>query len=135
MVDPGVLFFLEKKFELVEKALFRGAQKQDETSDSYLSRVDVILDVTELLAKGADLKDIQSYIALRGSRIASDDKKIQETCHLGIRCRIWWGAGVVKVQGRYPKGTRDSKPMTTQPSQWRKQVRKTNRKPSGSKRS
>ena len=64
---------LEKKFELVEKALFRGAQKQDETSDSYLSRVDVIW--TDLLAKGVDLKEIQSYIVLRGSRIASDDKK------------------------------------------------------------
>ena len=30
---------LERKFEIVEKALFRGAQKSDETSDSYLSSV------------------------------------------------------------------------------------------------
>ena len=33
---------LEKKFELVEKALFRGQQGADETSDSYLSRCDVV---------------------------------------------------------------------------------------------
>ena len=64
---------LEKKFELVEKALFRGSQKVDESSDSYLSRTDVIW--TELLTKGADLKEIQSYIILRGSRLNADDKK------------------------------------------------------------
>lgn len=64
---------LEKKFELVEKALFRGSQKVDESSDSYLSRTDVIW--TELLTKGVDLKEIQSYIILRGSRLNADDKK------------------------------------------------------------
>ena len=64
---------LEKKFELVEKALYRGGQKMDESSDSYLSRTDVIW--TELLAKGIDLKEIQSYIILRGSKLNSDDKK------------------------------------------------------------
>eukprot|EP00435_Cladocopium_sp_Y103_P044369 s247_g12.t1 len=64
---------LEKKFELVEKALFRGTQKSDETSDSYLSRVDVLW--TELLSKGVKLEEIQSYIILRGSRLNSEDKK------------------------------------------------------------
>ena len=64
---------LEKKFEIVEKALFRGAQKSDETSDSYLSRCDVIW--TELVNKKIDIKEIQAYILLRGSRLSSDDKK------------------------------------------------------------
>ena len=64
---------LEKKFELVEKALFKGIQKTDESSDSYLSRVDVIW--TELLSKGVDLKEIQSYIVLGGSRLNMEDKK------------------------------------------------------------
>ena len=64
---------LEKKFELVEKALYRGQQRADETSDSYLSRCDVIW--IELISKKIDLKEIQAYILLRGSRLGSDDKK------------------------------------------------------------
>ena len=64
---------LEKKFELVEKALYRGSQKMDESSDSYLSRTDVVW--TELLAKGVDMSEIQSYIILRGSKLNADDKK------------------------------------------------------------
>eukprot|EP00435_Cladocopium_sp_Y103_P052793 s935_g16.t1 len=64
---------LEKKFELVEKALYRSNQKSDETSDSFLSRTDVIW--TELLAKGTSLAEIQSYVILRGSRLNADDKK------------------------------------------------------------
>ena len=64
---------LERKFEIVEKALFRGAQKSDETSDSYLSRCDVIW--TEFVNKKIDIKEIQAYILLRGSRLSSDDKK------------------------------------------------------------
>ena len=38
---------LEKKFELAERALHRSSQKSDETSESYLSRSDVVW--TELL--------------------------------------------------------------------------------------
>lgn len=64
---------LEKEFELVEKALYRGQQRADETSDSYLSRCDVIW--IELISKKIDLKEIQAYILLRGSRLGSDDKK------------------------------------------------------------
>ena len=44
---------LEKKFNTVEKALYRGSQKSDESSDSYLSRNDVIW--TELISKKIDL--------------------------------------------------------------------------------
>eukprot|EP00435_Cladocopium_sp_Y103_P029874 s473_g7.t1 len=64
---------LEKKFELAEKALFRSAQRADETSDSYLSRCDVTW--TELLAKKVDLKELQAYIVLRGSKLGAEDKK------------------------------------------------------------
>ena len=64
---------LEKKFELVEKALFRSQQKSDESSDSYLSRCDVVW--TELISKKIDLTEIQAYILLRGSRLGAEDKK------------------------------------------------------------
>ena len=64
---------LEKKFELAERALYRSSQKADETSDSYLSRSDVLW--TELLSKKVDLKELQAYIVLRGSKLSADDKK------------------------------------------------------------
>ena len=64
---------LEKKFELVERAIFRGQQKSDETSDSYVSRNDVVW--TELLSKNVRLEEIRAYVLLRGSKLANDDKK------------------------------------------------------------
>ena len=64
---------LEKKFELAERALFRGAQKGDEGADSYLSRCDVVW--TELLSKKLSLPELQAYIVLRGSRLTPEDKK------------------------------------------------------------
>ena len=41
---------LEKKYDIVEKALYRCTQKQDESNDSFLARCDVAW--IELLAKG-----------------------------------------------------------------------------------
>ena len=64
---------LEKKFELVEKALFRSVQKADESSDSFLSRCDVIW--SDLLSRKLDMDEVRSYITLRGSRLTPDDKK------------------------------------------------------------
>ena len=64
---------LEKKFELAEKALYRGSQKSDESSESYLSRCDVVW--SELLAKQVSLQEMQAYIVLRGSKLSSEDKK------------------------------------------------------------
>ena len=64
---------LEKKFELAEKALYRSAQKADESSESDLSRCDVTW--TELLSKKVDLKELQAYIVLRGSKLGHEDKK------------------------------------------------------------
>lgn len=64
---------LEKKFELAEKALYRGGQKPDETSDSYLARSDVIW--TELISKNVQLQELRAYVVLRGSKLPSEDKK------------------------------------------------------------
>ena len=64
---------IEKKYEVVEKAVFRNSQKPDETSDSFISRSDVVW--TELESKGITLSEIRSYILLRGSRLSSEDKK------------------------------------------------------------
>ena len=64
---------LEKTYELIEKAFFRCSQKADELSDSYLSRCDVIW--SDLLMRNIDMKQVQAYVILRGSRLTSDDKK------------------------------------------------------------
>ena len=69
----GAIPLEKKKFDIVEKALFRGAQKTDESSDSYLSRNDVIW--TESISKKTQLSEIQAYILLRGIRLNSEDKK------------------------------------------------------------
>ena len=64
---------LERQYEFVERALYRCAQKSDESADSYLARADIMW--SELLAKSIDLKSIQSYVTLRGSLLSSEDKK------------------------------------------------------------
>ena len=64
---------LERKFELAEKALYKCVQKTDESSDSYLTRCEVVW--TELLARNVKLEELQAYIMLRGSRLNPDDKK------------------------------------------------------------
>ena len=64
---------LEKRFEIVERSIYRNVQKPDESSDSYLSRSDVVW--TELLSKGIQLEEIRSYVLLRGSKLTSEDKK------------------------------------------------------------
>lgn len=64
---------LERKFELAEKALYKCVQKMDESSDSYLTRCEVVW--TELLARKVKLEELQAYIMLRGSRLSPDDKK------------------------------------------------------------
>lgn len=64
---------LERKFELAERALFKCQQKGDESSDSYLSRCDVVW--SELLARNMKLEELQAFIMLRGSRLTAEDKK------------------------------------------------------------
>lgn len=48
-------------------------QKSDESSDSYLTRCDVIW--TELLARNMQLSELQACIMLRGSRLSREAKK------------------------------------------------------------
>ena len=64
---------LERKYETVEKALFRCSQRSDETNDSYLARTDIYW--TELLSKKTSLEEIQAYVVLRGSLLSQEDKK------------------------------------------------------------
>ena len=64
---------LERKYESVEKALFRCIQKSDESNDSFLARTDIYW--TELLAKKTSLEEIRAYVVLRGSLLTQDDKK------------------------------------------------------------
>ena len=64
---------LERKFDVVEKALFRCNQKVDESSDSYLARAEVVW--SELLMKKVNMTEVQAYITLRGSRLSMEDKK------------------------------------------------------------
>ncbi len=51
---------LERQYEYVERALYRCAQKSDESADSYLARADIMW--SELLSKSIDLKAIQAYL-------------------------------------------------------------------------
>ena len=64
---------LEKKYEYAERALFHCQQKGDESADSYLARADIMW--AELNAQNIKLKELQSYITLRGSTLSSEDKK------------------------------------------------------------
>ena len=64
---------LERKFDIVEKALFRCSQKVDESSDSYLARAAVLW--TKLLMKKVNMTEVQAYITLRGSKLSMEDKK------------------------------------------------------------
>lgn len=64
---------LEKKYEAAEKALFKCAQRQDESNDSYLARADVLWQ--ELLNKKMQLDELKAYIILRGSNLSMEDKK------------------------------------------------------------
>ena len=64
---------LERTYELIEKAFYRCSQKADELSDSYLSRCDVIW--SDLVMRNIDMKQVQAYAILRGSRLTSEDKK------------------------------------------------------------
>lgn len=64
---------LEKKYQCAERALFHCIQKQDESNDSYLARADILW--TELISKQIKLEELQSYIVLRGSGLAAEDKK------------------------------------------------------------
>ena len=64
---------LERKYEMVEKALYRCQQRVDESADSYLARTDVVW--SDMLARSVSLEEVQAYTILRGSRLQQEDKK------------------------------------------------------------
>eukprot|EP00435_Cladocopium_sp_Y103_P010407 s1891_g2.t1 len=64
---------LEKKYDVVERALFKCIQRQDESNDSFLARCDVHW--SELKSKKIDLDEVHAYILLRGSLLNTEDKK------------------------------------------------------------
>ena len=64
---------LERKYEYVEKALFRSQQKTDESNDSYLARMDVVW--TEMTSRVLSMEELQAYVLLRGSQLQAEDKK------------------------------------------------------------
>eukprot|EP00435_Cladocopium_sp_Y103_P033798 s1269_g8.t1 len=64
---------LERRYEFAERALYKCAQKSDETADSYLARADIMW--TELNNTKFQVSDLQAYVTLRGSMLPADDKK------------------------------------------------------------
>ena len=64
---------LEQRYEYAERALYKCAQKSDESADSYLARADIMW--TELNSKKFQLSDLQAYVTLRGSVLSAEDKK------------------------------------------------------------
>eukprot|EP00435_Cladocopium_sp_Y103_P036952 s1537_g9.t1 len=63
----------EKKYDVVEGALFKCIQRQDESNDSFLARCDVHW--SEWKPKKIDLDEVHAYILLRGSLLNTEDKK------------------------------------------------------------
>ena len=64
---------LEERYEFFEKALYGTIQRNDESHDSYLSRME--FNFVELLSRGTKLEEVQAYVLLRQSLLAPDDKK------------------------------------------------------------
>ena len=62
---------LEKRHAYAERALYRCAQKADETADSYLARADIMW--TELNSRDLKLADLQAYETLHGSALSAED--------------------------------------------------------------
>ena len=64
---------LERRYEFAERALYKCAQKGDESADSYLARADIMW--TELNNTKFNVSDLQAYVTLRGSMLSAEDKK------------------------------------------------------------
>ena len=64
---------LEERYVLFEKALYGTIQRNDESHDSFLSRMEA--NFVELLSRGTELEEVQAYLLLRQSLLAPDDKK------------------------------------------------------------
>ena len=64
---------LEERYEYFERALYGTIQKQDESHDSFLSRMEA--NFVELISRGTTLEEVQAYVLLRQSTLGSEDKK------------------------------------------------------------
>ena len=64
---------LEERFEHFERALYTTVQKQDESNDSFISRMENHF--SELIARGTTMEEVQAYVLLRQSSLGSEDKK------------------------------------------------------------
>ena len=64
---------LEERYEHFERALYGTVQRQDESHDSFLSRMESSF--VELLTRGTTLEEVQAYVLLRQSTLPADDKK------------------------------------------------------------
>ena len=64
---------LETRYEKFEKAIYGTTQRMDESNESYLARHEIVFE--DLVSQGATLQDVRSYILLRNSILASEDKK------------------------------------------------------------
>ena len=63
----------EEKYEYFEKALYGTIQRNDESHDSFLSRMEA--NFVELISRGTKLEEVQAYVLLRQSLLPPEDKK------------------------------------------------------------
>ena len=104
---------LERKFDVVERALFRCVQKADESADSYLARTDIAW--TEMNMKKIDLAEVQAYITLRGGRLSPEDKKrvlVEAGAEQGSKLEMKKVTAAIRMLGssffhEYTSGKRD----------------------------
>lgn len=64
---------LETRYEKFEKAIYGVVQRSDESNESYVARHEILFE--DLVSQGVQFSDIRSYVLLRNSGLASEDKK------------------------------------------------------------
>ena len=64
---------LEERYEYFEKSLYGTTQRNDESHDSFLARMEA--NFTELLSRNTTLEEVQAYVLLRQSTLSAEDKK------------------------------------------------------------
>eukprot|EP00435_Cladocopium_sp_Y103_P008652 s5213_g2.t1 len=64
---------LEERYEFFERAIYGTTQRNDESNDSFISRMEGYF--TELIARKTSLEEIQAYVLLRQSTLPAEDKK------------------------------------------------------------
>ena len=64
---------LEDKYEKFERAIYKIAQKSDESNESYMARHEIVFE--DLVSQGATLTDVRAYVLLRNSVLTAGDKK------------------------------------------------------------